>query len=349
MSTEHLRPKETLKNPESLFIIAHLATWGGIGDFVALTTVAARLKRAGIQHVGLGHKNTETLRQMVSLIPFGTIDFQPLPAQLFDSELSQHHPFLRLLRFGSSSGFQYKLLAFETIAIVGAEEIRFLPKSPFLHDRLSFFPEDPASQNQSLVDFCALQLGEYCGVAHRLDHKPLEFSIPQHHKDFLSWWASAKENKLDLESPYLVINLGTGRAEKTWPFDRFLGLGKQLQQKTKIPIVFINLPISPNDPQQWQSFTAMLENPWVHCLFSAEIGQVAALIERAEGYIGGDTGFTHIAAALGTRFVEVCRKDALPVWKPITKGQKLEIISGEKIEDIALEQVLDATKTFLKF
>ncbi len=340
MTIERLGSKETLKKvPDSVFILAHLATFGGIGDIVALATVAARLKRAGVNRVGLGYKSSEAQAQVTSLIS-SEINFQPLPEKLFTSELSLPD---RVRGYRDSLRFQRVLLGYERVALLGASEVRFLRKSP-LRLRLDTFPEDVFYQPQTLVDNYTSQLGEYYGVSNRLDRGPVEFSLPPRCDLAVSNWA--RETELNLSLPFWVFNLNTGSHEKTWPLDRFIALSSWLYDRTKIPTVLINLPDDSSTRQRL--FELSEENSWLYLFASPEIGETAALIKKAQGYIGGDTGITHITAALGTPLVAIYPKVNLPVWEPVTAGQKMTVVSGETVKEISCDQVTSALEAHLK-
>lgn len=334
MGSEQLRSEERLnRTPDSVFVLAHLITAGGIGDLVALSTVAARLRRAGISRVGLGYKNIETHFQVASLVRSGTIDFQPLPEELFDPELSLRE---RFRGYRDSITFQRLLMSdYERIALLGASEVRFLKKSP-LRFRLDVFPKDVYFEDQRLIDNYASQLGRHYGIAEQLDHKPVEFLIPTQHTMAVKSWAKA--NNFVLSAPFWVINLSTGRPEKTWPLERFNALSQWFQEKTEASVVFMNPPGGFN---QLQASIKLLRRPPRSFLFaSAEIGESMDLIQKAAGYIGGDTGLTHIAAALGTPLVVIYPEVNLPVWKPVTAGQEMLIVSGETIKKITPEHVI---------
>jgi hypothetical protein len=210
MRPERLRPEETLtKTPDSVFIVGYPATFGGIGDIVALVTVADRLQRAGINRVGLGYKDIESQRQVVSLVHSPSVDFQPLPEKLFDPNLSGVD---RIRYFRLSREFINRLKRYARIALLGAREVRFLKKS-LLRFKLDVFPKDVFWGDELLIDNYASQLGERSSIIERLDHKPVELSINTRHQTAVEDWA--RINKLNLKSPFWVINLRTGNPAKT--------------------------------------------------------------------------------------------------------------------------------------
>lgn len=339
MGSERITSREAVrKTPDSIFLLAHLATFGGIGDIVVLATVAARLKRAGIDRVGLGYKNIEAQAQVVRLIS-SRIDFQPLPAGLFDQSI----PFSdRLQGYRDSLEFQKHLMIYERIALLGASQVRFVMKSP-LRFKVDVFPQDVYFQNKPIVDNFTLQLGKRYQVE-EFDHGPVEFSISRPLQDAVSLWA--REKKFDLSSPFWVINLCAGTPEKTWSLPKFVTLSEWLNRHAQEPVVFIN---PPENFKKWHPLIEFLKRAPQNLFFaSAEIGANMALIKRAKGYIGGDTGLTHIAAALGTPLVIIYPEVNLHVWKPVTAGQEISVVSAETIDKITPAQVINPLEARFK-
>lgn len=344
MMTEREKPKEPLvETPKSLFIIAHLATHGGIGDLVVLSTVASRLQRAGIAKVGLGYNGESGSQfQVTQLISPEGIEFLPMPEGLFDPELSAFSFWKRLGYYFDSLEFQRSLLGYDRIALLGASAVRFLKKSP-LFFRLDTFPKDVFKEDQLLADNYTHQLGEKYGIDDKLDQMPVDLSIPLKHEIAVADLAS--EMGLDLSSPFWVVNLRTGRPEKTWPLERFITLSRWLNEEKNKSIVLIN---PPETFYEWQSLREQV-GPRVHLFLSAELGETAALLNSAAGYIGGDTGVTHIAAAMEIPLVCLYPEVNLRVWRPVTEGQKAIFISGEAIVDITPEQVMAILEAHSEF
>lgn len=343
MRHELLRPEEvSKKTPDSLCILAHFVTRGGISDIVALATVAARLERTKKnKQIGLGYVNNEVQPQAIQLLSLHGINFHPFPERLFDPYVFGWD---RVRYFHHSWQFRNELEPYTRIALLGAKEARFVRKS-LLRFRLDPFPKNVFSEDQPLVDNYASQLAEeYC--LPELDYCPVEFSIPPNAAVF-RWFITNQLNPKPLS--FGVINLGAGSAPKTWPAERFFTIGEWVHQKTETPIVFINPPPSFSQREQVAGFVET--RPWAYLFQSAIVGETADLVQRARWYMGGDTGFTHIAAAIGKPLVAIYPEVNLRVWKPVTKHQKMIIVSEETIESITCNQVirrLEACSNFLQ-
>jgi len=92
---------------------------------------------------------------------------------------------------------------------------------------------------------------------------------------------------------YAVIIPNASRKEKLWPERRWAAVGQRLLSKGWLPVVLWG-----SDAEQTlaERIAASCEGDVPPFL---SVGQVAALLAGAQHVVGLDTGFTHIAAALG--------------------------------------------------
>ena len=92
---------------------------------------------------------------------------------------------------------------------------------------------------------------------------------------------------------YAVIIPNASRKEKLWPERRWVAVGQRLRSKGWLPVVLWG-----SDAEQTlaERIAASCEGDVPPFL---KVGEVAALLAGAQQVVGLDTGFTHIAAALG--------------------------------------------------
>jgi heptosyltransferase I len=93
--------------------------------------------------------------------------------------------------------------------------------------------------------------------------------------------------------PYAVIIPNASRAEKLWPERRWAAVGQRLKSKGWLPVVLWG-----SDAEQTlaERIAASCEGDVPPFL---KVGDVAALLAGAGHVVGLDTGFSHLAAALG--------------------------------------------------
>jgi lipopolysaccharide heptosyltransferase I len=94
------------------------------------------------------------------------------------------------------------------------------------------------------------------------------------------------------DGEFVVCNAGAGWASKRWPPQHFRSLSNSIQSLGLKP-VFIG---APSDREVFQEVGA--ENA-IDMVGKTTVRELVALISLARAHVGGDTGSTHIAAALG--------------------------------------------------
>ena len=93
---------------------------------------------------------------------------------------------------------------------------------------------------------------------------------------------------------YAVFLHATSRADKLWPIDRWIGLGKALESRGMHCV----LPWGGDEERRRsEAIAEALGSVQIPAL--APIADVAAMLAGAAAVVGVDTGLTHLAAALG--------------------------------------------------
>ncbi len=92
---------------------------------------------------------------------------------------------------------------------------------------------------------------------------------------------------------YAVLIPGASRVEKLWPERRWAAVGQRLRMKDWLPVVLWG---SNEEQTLAERIAASCEGDVPPFL---KVGDVAGLLAGAEHVVGLDTGFTHLAAALG--------------------------------------------------
>jgi ADP-heptose:LPS heptosyltransferase len=179
----------------------------------------------------------------------------------------------------------------------------------------------PADWNLSLLRQSGLKIGEIKN----------EFALPD---DAL---AAAKnffhENKLDAAKPTLFIQPLTSSPEKNWPLENYLAVARHWRSGGG-QIIFGGGPI---DRVALQSASA--ENFCVAAgaplLVSAGLARLSSLL------LGGDTGLSHLAVAMGRRVVLVMRDNTAGWCVPFRHPEWVVVPPRPiKISDVTVESVI---------
>ena len=100
-----------------------------------------------------------------------------------------------------------------------------------------------------------------------------------------------------IEGPFVVMNAGAGWASKRWLPAHFGMLAEMLAAKG-VQSVLIGGK-APADIEAAEQVISASTVPIVSLLGKTTVRELIALISLGNGHVGGDTGSTHIAAALG--------------------------------------------------
>jgi heptosyltransferase II len=131
-----------------------------------------------------------------------------------------------------------------------------------------------------------------------------------------------------IEKPYVVVNPCGGdnpgmlMSSKRWPVRNFAALIERLDKR----VILLG---GPDDGEIIAAVQAESSQPVTAFIGELSFGEIGALAKMSVGYIGNDTGLTHLAAAVGAKTVMILgpsdpvrygpfAKDAITLWKETT-------------------------------
>lgn len=94
---------------------------------------------------------------------------------------------------------------------------------------------------------------------------------------------------------FVIFNAGAGWVTKRWPLDRFAKLNDILQDSGH-RVLLIG---SQGDSEAAEELSAASSKKPLNWVGQTSISELIALIAHCDAHVGGDTGSTHLAAALG--------------------------------------------------
>ncbi len=172
---------------------------------------------------------------------------------------------------------------------------------------------------------------------------------------------SQKRVRNQIGDSYFVINPTGGRNpgmvmdSKRWPPDKFAALADHLADTFGREIVLLG---GPGD----EAIVDAVKTPARRLVGVLSFPEIAALAAGSAGYIGNDTGLTHLAAAAGARTVMILGPshparyapfvpDALALWRPVARVSG-GVNAGEptnwdwECDGIGLNTVIEQTTVF---
>lgn len=126
----------------------------------------------------------------------------------------------------------------------------------------------------------------------------------------------------------IVLHPGSGSRDKNWPAERFLELAKCIEARGR-DVVWCLGPAEREDLELLERLGTTKRLP---ALSLVELGSV---LSAAGGYVGNDSGITHLAGAVGCPVVALFGVTDPRVWAPL--GEHVHVLRQESatVEEIA--------------
>jgi ADP-heptose:LPS heptosyltransferase len=172
------------------------------------------------------------------------------------------------------------------------------------------FPFRGAAASMHQIDYY-LSCLELSATDADLPKIPLRTEAFSWSRDFWDFWA------LD-DRAVLVVAPGSGAREKNWPAEYFAALGRWWCERTRGKVVVLLGPVE----DERGGFESLVEE--FITARKLDLAQVAALLARANLFVGNDSGTTHLAAAVGTPTVALFGPSEARNWAP--RGDKVLVL-----------------------
>lgn len=163
----------------------------------------------------------------------------------------------------------------------------------------------------------------WLAVAQQLGANPnsgWRFHIPlnDQHRAFAADLLAAEG--IEPSKPLVAIHPGAGAFSKAriWPVKRFAGVARRLFEEKNAQFVVIGGPDEVRSASDLVQILRSISSDLVvlHAAGRTDIHQTAALIERCDMFLGGDSGPMHVAVAVGTPVVAVFGPSNKITWGP---------------------------------
>jgi hypothetical protein len=125
-------------------------------------------------------------------------------------------------------------------------------------------------------------------------------------------------------SPGLLVHPGSGGAWKQWPAERF---AEVIATVTARHALAVTVHEGPADRAAVEALLARLDRP-VERLVEPELPALAVALAGSRAYLGGDSGISHLAAAVGAPSVILFPPAHLPRWTPWSPAARPVAMTG---------------------
>ena len=121
------------------------------------------------------------------------------------------------------------------------------------------------------------------------------------------------------DDPYFVLHPGSGGGWKRWPPSCFVRLAEDLAAVGEV--VWL---LGPAEEETGKAVRRLTRGASLNILQSPPLPALAGALRRAAGYVGSDSGVTHLAAACGANTVALFGPTPPAVWGP--RGEHVVIL-----------------------
>ncbi len=161
---------------------------------------------------------------------------------------------------------------------------------------------------------------------------------------------------LDISKPYIVIHIPSLGSAKVWSDENFRKLLELILRDVNICYNVVLTGTESDISQVKGILDSLPENSRTYSIFSLNLKELAALIKKAELFLGNSTGPIHIAAAVGTYVVGLyspVKVESAVRWGPLTDKKKIFQPESDKkdidvMNEISPQQVFDFINSYMK-
>jgi ADP-heptose:LPS heptosyltransferase len=172
----------------------------------------------------------------------------------------------------------------------------------------------PKDFSEHLTDFYIRQFIDQSGYSlHSRRFQTTDCLIKATETDINTGRELLREIGLGSGDKLMVIQPGSGGAKKCWHLENFLAVAGELDSR-RIETIFL---LGPAELDRFSDATIKKISSVGKCLTDLSLTQVLGLLSCVNGFIGNDSGITHLAAALGIRTYGVFGPTNPAVYKSI--------------------------------
>lgn len=133
----------------------------------------------------------------------------------------------------------------------------------------------------------------------------------------------------------LVVHPGAGKVENIWPPERHARVVNLLARHSPLGVIVVQ---GPRDADAVSRFLRVCKIP-AFVVEGRSIGDVAALLRRADLVVCNDTGVMHVAAAVGATTLAVFGPTDPGRWAPKADGLHVVRANGGRLMELRAESV----------
>ena len=136
---------------------------------------------------------------------------------------------------------------------------------------------------------------------------------------------------------YLALHPGSGSASKNWPEEKWRELLEYLLAKTTLQLLLIG---GEAEGEKLQRLARGLPDARLELAEHLPLNRLAKRLAKCCGFIGHDSGVTHISSALGLPTLVLWGPSREAIWRPL--GERVRVLNREnQLANITIENVIE--------
>lgn len=132
------------------------------------------------------------------------------------------------------------------------------------------------------------------------------------------------EESIALHAPTIALHPGSGSEQKNWPETNWKELFRDLIDRFAFNLLLVG---GEAEGDQLTKYARVLPENRVRIARNLPLKEVARQLKDCAGFIGHDSGITHLAAAVGLPTLALWAGTNMNIWRPL--GNNVVILQGE--------------------
>lgn len=144
------------------------------------------------------------------------------------------------------------------------------------------------------------------------------------------------------KSKWIAVHCGSGSEKKNWPVEKWAGLIEWILRHTEYNLLLVG---GEADLARVRKLAANLPVNRFRLVESLPLVELAARLKTCAGFIGHDSGISHLAAALGLPGLVLWGETISEIWRPLSSRVQI-VRSDDGLAGISVPQVAAALANF---
>jgi heptosyltransferase III len=139
---------------------------------------------------------------------------------------------------------------------------------------------------------------------------------------------------------WLALHPGSGSARKNWPETKWVLLLERLLEETRFRIMIVG---GEAEGERLERLASLVPPERLKLARNLSLTDLGTLLQQCAGFVGHDSGISHLAAAVGLRSVLLWGHTRPEIWQPRNDGVIL-VRAASGLEDLSVDEVSRAIR-----